>query len=73
MKVIYKFQNRTVYYLKWLTTQNYSGAPKLTLGKILMLLIVSFDNDLYRLIDDSNNNWACLKKHFHYIKHIENK
>jgi hypothetical protein len=25
-------------------------------------------NDLYSLIDDSNNRWSCLKDKFHYIR-----
>jgi hypothetical protein len=44
---------------------NYSGVSKLTLGN--MMLLRFFDNDLYRLIDDSNNNWA-FKETFHTLE-----
>jgi hypothetical protein len=44
--------------------ENYSSRPKLTLGEQYDVVEVSFDNDLYRLTDDSNNMWCCLKTNF---------
>jgi hypothetical protein len=52
------------------------GPLQLTFGKNMMLLNTKqsrkgTSNDLYSLIDDSNNRWGCLKTNFIREEHRE--